>query len=107
MTFEIIDGGNNKSPKQTKSTLVSKSEQLKIFVSHMRTLEMSIASVKTMALKIEWDELDKRLTACHDQIMDTLKYVKKSSKDKKILIDDMDKPPSRKHLNLIINKDKD
>ena len=100
MTFEIIDGGQTDSPTKVKTKLNSKIEQLKIFVSHMRALENSIASIKTMALKIEWKDLDKRLTSCHDQILDTLAYVKKSTSDKKQDKIKLDKP-KKNHLKIV------
>jgi len=100
MTFEIIDGGQIDSPTKIKTKLDNKIEQLKVFVSHMRALENSIASVKTMALKIEWVDLDKRLTSCHDQILDTLAFVKKSSNDKKQDKINLDKP-KKNYLKII------
>lgn len=75
MSFKIIDGGNDKTPKENI-------EQLKVFVSHMRALENSISSIKTLAADIKWDELNIKLTSCHDQILDTLAYVKNSTKTK-------------------------
>ena len=100
MTFKIIDGGQTDSPTKVKIKLDNKIEQLKVFVSHMRALENSIASVKTMALKVEWKELDKRLTSCHDQILDTLAYVKKSTSDKKQDKIKLDKP-KKNHLKIV------
>ncbi len=107
MSFKIIDGGRSETPNQSKENLTNKIEQLKVFVAHMRSLERTIASIKTMAVKIEWTDLDKRLTSCHDQILDTLSYVKKSTKGKELLKDDMDKPPSRNHLKVVELKDKE
>jgi len=99
MTFKIIDGGCNETPEEKKKNIVNKIEQLKVFVNHMRALENSIASIKSMATKIEWDELDKRLTSCHDQVLDTLAYVKKSSKGK--ILERDEKPKSKNFLKLL------
>ena len=74
MSLKIIQGGN--------INLEMQSEQLKMFVSHMRSLESNIASIAAMASKMEWKELNLKLIACHDQILDTLSYVKNSSKSK-------------------------
>lgn len=98
MCFEIIDGGKSKTPVDDQT----KNEQLALFVSHMRTLEKTIASVKTLAVKLEWIELDKRLTSCHDQILDTLSFVKKSSKDKKIK---NETKSNKNHLKLLKEDD--
>jgi len=106
MTFKIIDGGLTDSPTEQKKKLINKVEQLKLFVAHMRTLEKTIAAVKTMAIKIEWDELDKRLTSCHDQILDTLSYVKRSTKEKKQAKMNLDKP-KKINLKIVELKDKD
>jgi len=77
MAFQIIDGGKSKVKDTVKDT-VNKEEQLKMFIQHMRTIESSIASVKTMAIKIDWHELNVMLISCHKQILDTLKYVKET-----------------------------
>jgi prefoldin subunit 5 len=106
MTFRIIEGGSPESPTQKKKQLSDKVEQLKIFVSHMRSLEKSIASIKSMAHQIEWDDLDKRLTSCHDQILDTLSFVKKSTNDKKQDRLNLDKPIKTK-LKIVKLKDKE
>jgi hypothetical protein len=98
MSFKIIDGGQSDPPKNP----VNKIEQLRLFVSHMRALERTIASIKTVANKMKWTELDKRLTSCHDQILDTLVYVKKTTKDKKV---SMNTKPSKKHLKIITLED--
>jgi len=92
MSFEIIDGGMNDTPKDKKKKLVNKVEQLKVFVSHMRALENTISSIKTVAAKMEWHELNKKLTSCHDQVLDTLAYVKNSTKGKIVERDKPDKP---------------
>ena len=106
MTFKIIDGGNSDTPAEKKKNINNKIEQLKVFVSHMRALENSISSIKTMASKMKWDGLDKRLTSCHDQILDTLSYVKKSTNNKKQDKLDLDKPKNVK-FKLVVLKDKD
>lgn len=106
MTFRIIDGGSPESPTQKKKQLSNKVEQLKIFVNHMRALEKSIASIKLMAQKVEWDLLDKRLTSCHDQILDTLSFVKKSTNEKKQDRLNLDKPIKTK-LKIVELKDKE
>jgi hypothetical protein len=100
MSFEIIDGGQSKD----KKTVINKVEQLKLFVSHMRALEGTIASIKTMAVKMEWLDLDKRLTSCHDQILDTLSYVKKSTKEQKIK---NEINSNKNHLKIVSLKDKE
>lgn len=97
MTFEIIDGGKSKSPKNKSVT--NKTEQLKMFVQHMRSIETSIASVKTMAIKLDWHELNVMLIACHKQIIDTLGYVKKTSTASGI------KPTPKKNFLKLIDKD--
>ena len=51
-----------------------------------------------MAVKMDWLELDKRLTSCHDQILDTLSYVKKSTKTQKIK---NETKPNKNHLKVI------
>ena len=106
MTFKIIDGGLTDSPADHKKKIVNKVEQLKLFVAHMRALEKTIAAVKNMAIKIEWDELDKRLTSCHDQILDTLSYVKRSTNKKKQDKLDLDKP-KKVNLKIVELKNKD
>jgi len=92
MSFKIIDGGSDETPKDKKKTIINKVEQLKVFVSHMRALENTISSIKTVAVKLEWYELDKRLTSCHDQVLDTLSFVKNSTKGKIIERDKPNKP---------------
>ncbi len=78
MVFKVIHG-KRKSREGQKKIADTKAEQLKYFVSHMRTLEGSISSIKTMAVKLEWDELNKRLISCHKHILDTLSYVKRET----------------------------
>jgi len=92
MSFKIIDGGSNKSPTEKKKQIVNKVEQLKVFVSHMRALENTISSIKTVAAKMEWNELNLKLTSCHDQVLDTLAYVKHSTKGKIVERDKPNKP---------------
>lgn len=84
--------GKKESPELRKKTAEKKIEQLKYFISHMRTLENSIASIKTMAVTLEWDELNIRLLACHKHILDTLAFVKKSEKLNNKEIMDLNKP---------------
>ncbi len=96
--FEIIDGGTDLTPELKKKQDNHKFEQLKVFVAHMRTLENSISTIQTMAGKIKWHELDSRLVSCHNQILDTLSFVKNSSNMKKI---EAKKKPTKNHLKLI------
>jgi hypothetical protein len=93
MSFKIIDGGNDKTPKENI-------EQLKVFVSHMRALENSISSIKTLASDMKWNELNLKLTSCHDQILDTLAYVKNSTKSKITEVNAASKKP-KSHLKLL------
>ena len=99
MSFKIIDGGSDDTPKEKKKQIIDKIEQLKLFVSHMRALENTISSIKTVAAKMEWNELNLKLTSCHDQILDTLSFVKNSTKGKIIERDDPDK--SKDYLKLL------
>lgn len=105
MSFKIIQGGGE-SPEKTKLKSESKSEQLKLFVAHMRGLENSIASIKFMAQKIEWDELDSMLDVCHKQVIDALSFVKNSTKSK---IEKINKFNNKKkvQLKLIPSNDKE
>jgi len=100
MTFKVIQGGS-KSPNEIKKEVSNKAEQLKIFVSHMRTLESSISGVRSIASKVGWTELDARLIVCHKTIVDTLSFVKNSTKAKMIQSEELKKPPKTNHLKVI------
>ena len=76
MTFKIIKGGD--------TTKYSREEQLKIFVAQMRQIEYMISTTKRAAQKMKWDELDERLVNCHREILTTLGYVKRTSKEVKL-----------------------
>ena len=104
MELKVLDG--KKEPIEIrKKKLMKKVEQLKYFVSHMRTLETSIASIKVMASKIEWVELDERLSECHKNILDTLSFVKNSTKQNKQGILDLENPIIKpNHLKLAKSK---
>ena len=82
--FEIIDGGISKTPDEEKKDVGEQIEQLKLFVSHMRQIENSITSVQRIAVGMEWHELNIKLISCHKHILDTLSFVKSSTKMKKI-----------------------
>lgn len=99
MSFKIIDGGADETPKEKKKNIAKRVEQLKIFVTHMRALENTITSIKNVAVKMEWHDLDKKLTSCHDQILDTLAFVKNSTKGKMVERDAPDK--SKNFLKLL------
>lgn len=90
--FDIIDGGSPESPEEKKRKADQEIEQLQVFVGHMRSVENSISAIKNIALKMKWYELDSRLNECHRQIVDTLSFVKRSSKAKKVLKGNLDKP---------------
>ena len=82
--FEIIDGGTSNTPDEEKKNTNKQIEQLKLFVSHMREIENSIATVSHIATRMEWHELNIKLISCHKHILDTLSFVKSSTKMKKI-----------------------
>ncbi len=96
MSFKIIDGGGEvKHLGPSREQIETK---LKVFTAHMRQIENAISVTKKMAQTMKWDELDKRLVVCHKDILNTLGFIKRSSKEfmpkrKKL-------PPS---MSLVIN----
>ena len=106
MELKVLDGKKD-PPEIRKKQLMKKIEQLKYFVSHMRTLETSIASIKVMTSKIEWVELDEKLAECHKNILDTLSFVKNSTKQNKQGLLDLESPIKKSnHLKLAKSKSK-
>lgn len=94
--------GKKESPEIRKKNAEKKIEQMQFFISHMRTLENSIASVKTMAVKLEWDELNRRLLTCHKHVIDTLAFVKQSGKLGQREILELNKPKQKtNHLRIV------
>lgn len=101
MTLKKIIG-KKESPEIRKKNAEKKIEQLKYFISHMRTIENSISSVKSMAVKLEWDELNLKLISCHKHILDTLSFVKESGKLNKLEIQNLNKPKQKtSHLKIV------
>jgi len=82
--LKVIKGGAKESPEDIEKKLNERWDQMNGFVSHMRVLENSINNIKNAATKIDWIELDSKLNDCHNQILDTLSYVKNSSKMKRL-----------------------
>lgn len=99
--------GKKESPLLRKKNAVKKVEQLKYFISHMRTLENSISSIKTMAVKLEWDELNIRLISCHKHILDTLAYVKQSGKLNDKELTNLNKPKKKTNHLRVVEPSKD
>jgi len=104
MSFKIINGGN-KSLNENKKDISREVEQLKLFVSHMRAIENSITSVNDMASSLKWPELNVRLIQCKKQILETLAFVRNSTKSKIQQRDNIDKPNNRNYLKIVSNKE--
>lgn len=99
--------GKRKSPDIRKKEAERKAEQLKYFVSHMRTIENSISTVKSMAVNLKWDELNLKLISCHKHILDTLLFVKNSGKLNNEELLDLNKPKQKPEYLKLLKQDKE
>jgi hypothetical protein len=92
MTFKIINGGDKvgHSSEQLEN-------QFKVFVAQMQQIEYMISTTKRVSQKMKWDELDERLTNCHREILSTLGFVKRTSKNFKL------KQHTKPTISLVVN----